>query len=216
MNNWYTTDLTLSASASDAASGMDLFEYSLNNGVWTAYSTPLALGDGKHTLSFWAQDKAGLVRQLDESYQVDTRPASDRGEPERCSGRERLVHFTGDDRRLGRRPGSRVRPGGVDLRPERFTSDSLFESFDSSRWRALRPVLRAGPCRADPPAGADRQGGYDPSLPEHRYFPARLEQGHPHAYRFRRGRWQRIGEGGDHHRRRFDLADCNGTQFMEF
>jgi hypothetical protein len=73
-NNWYTTNLNLSASASDSPSGMDVFEYSLNNGAWTTYSAPLTLGDGTHKVSFWAQDKAGLVKQVDETYQVDTRP----------------------------------------------------------------------------------------------------------------------------------------------
>jgi hypothetical protein len=73
-NNWYTTDLILSASASDAVSGMDVFEYSLNDGAWTTYSSPLTLMDGTHDISFWAQDRAGLVRQVDGTYRVDTRP----------------------------------------------------------------------------------------------------------------------------------------------
>ena len=72
-NNWYTTDFTLAASASDDISGLDIFEYSLNNGAWTTYSAPLVLGNGTHTISFWAQDKAGLVRQIDGTYKVDTR-----------------------------------------------------------------------------------------------------------------------------------------------
>ncbi len=73
LNNWYTTSLTLTASPSDNTSGMDIFEYSLNNGAWTTYSAPLILNDGTHKVSFWAQDKAGLVKQLEETYQVDTR-----------------------------------------------------------------------------------------------------------------------------------------------
>ena len=73
LNNWYITPLTVSASASDNTSGMDVFEYSLNNGTWTTYSSPLTLNDGTQSLSFWAQDVSGLVRQVDESYQVDTR-----------------------------------------------------------------------------------------------------------------------------------------------
>lgn len=72
-NNWYTTDLTLAASSNDSVSGIDIFEYSLNNSVWTAYTTPLTLSDGAHNASFWAQDQAGLVTQVDRIYQVDTR-----------------------------------------------------------------------------------------------------------------------------------------------
>jgi hypothetical protein len=73
LNNWYITPLTVSASASDSTSGMDVFEYSLNKGAWTTYSSALTLNDGMHSLSFWAQDLAGLVKQVDETYQVDTR-----------------------------------------------------------------------------------------------------------------------------------------------
>ena len=72
-NNWYTSGLSLSAFASDATSGMELLEYSLNNDVWKAYTAPLILNDGTHSLSFWAQDSAGLVTQVDRIYQVDTR-----------------------------------------------------------------------------------------------------------------------------------------------
>jgi hypothetical protein len=72
-NNWYTTDLTLAASATDNTSGMDIFEYSLDNTAWATYSTPLILSDGSHNVSFWAQDLAGLATQVDEIYNVDTR-----------------------------------------------------------------------------------------------------------------------------------------------
>lgn len=71
--DWYTTNLTLTASGNDETSGMDIFEYSLDNSAWTNYTTPLTLGEGTHNLSFWAQDLAGLVTQVDRTYKVDTR-----------------------------------------------------------------------------------------------------------------------------------------------
>ena len=71
-NNWYTSGLSLGAFASDATSGMELLEYSLNNDVWKAYTAPLSLSDGTHSLSFWVQDSAGLVTQVDRIYRVDT------------------------------------------------------------------------------------------------------------------------------------------------
>ena len=74
LNNWYNTSLTLTASASDDTSGLDLFEYSLDGSAWTAYTTSLNVGDGIHSISIWVQDQAGLVTQLDRTYQVDTRP----------------------------------------------------------------------------------------------------------------------------------------------
>ncbi len=74
LNNWYITNPNLTASASDNTSGLELLEYSLDNSAWTAYTTPLSLGDGIHSISIWAQDQAGLVTQVDRTYQVDTRP----------------------------------------------------------------------------------------------------------------------------------------------
>jgi hypothetical protein len=71
-NNWYTSSLTVAASASDGTSGIDIFEYNLDNGPWTTYVAPPMLMDGTHVLSVWAQDKAGLVTQIDRMYQVDT------------------------------------------------------------------------------------------------------------------------------------------------
>jgi hypothetical protein len=73
LNDWYTTDVNLAASASDATSGMDVFEYSLDNSEWTTYNAPISLHDGTHSLSFWAQDEAGLAYQIDRTYKVDTR-----------------------------------------------------------------------------------------------------------------------------------------------
>ncbi|MCI0552622.1 MAG: hypothetical protein L0287_16855 [Anaerolineae bacterium] len=72
-NDWYTTSLNLAAYANDDTSGIDIFEYSLDNGAWTTYTTSLILTNGTHSLSFWAQDKAGLVTQVDRTYKVDTR-----------------------------------------------------------------------------------------------------------------------------------------------
>jgi len=71
-NNWYITNLNMTASASDDLSGIDVFDYSLDNNSWTTYSTSLTLADGSHNLSFWAQDSAGLVTQVDHTYKVDT------------------------------------------------------------------------------------------------------------------------------------------------
>ena len=73
-NNWYITNPDISAFAGDNTSGLDVFEYSLDNNAWTTYTTPLTLNNGTHSISFWAQDQAGLVKQVDRTYQVDTRP----------------------------------------------------------------------------------------------------------------------------------------------
>jgi len=71
-NGWYISNLNLAASASDETSGLNTFEYSLNNNSWTAYTAPLILDDGEHNVSFWAEDEAGLVTQVNNTYKVDT------------------------------------------------------------------------------------------------------------------------------------------------
>gem|GEM_PF-1894725 len=73
LNNWHISSINLTASANDETSGLDIFEYSINNSTWTSYTTPLTLTDGTHSLSLWAQDSAGLVTQVDGTYYVDTR-----------------------------------------------------------------------------------------------------------------------------------------------
>ena len=73
LNYWYTTNPVLTAVSFDASSGVDVFDYSLNGSEWQTYTAPLTLDDGIQTVSLWAQDTAGLVTQIDRTYQVDTR-----------------------------------------------------------------------------------------------------------------------------------------------
>lgn len=73
LNNWYVTSIDVSAEASDNTSGVEMFEYALNGSAWSPYTAPLILADGSHSVSFWAQDKAGLVKQVDQNYHIDTR-----------------------------------------------------------------------------------------------------------------------------------------------
>jgi hypothetical protein len=71
-NNWYITDLQLNASASDGTSGISGLEYSLDNDAWHPYTASIDLPDGIHQISFWATDEAGLVSQVNQTYQIDT------------------------------------------------------------------------------------------------------------------------------------------------
>src|SRR5688572_21924252 len=73
LNSWHTSNINITAFANDATSGLDIFEWSLDNSAWASYTAPLTLTDGTHNLSFWAQDSAGLFTQVDSAYYVDTR-----------------------------------------------------------------------------------------------------------------------------------------------
>ena len=72
-NNWYISDINLFASASDETSDINVFEYSLDNSLWTPYTAPIVLSEGKRDISFWAEDNAGLVTRVNKTYKVDTR-----------------------------------------------------------------------------------------------------------------------------------------------
>src|SRR5205807_157768 len=60
-NGWYTSDVTVSLSASDNLSGVQSTYYQLDGGSPQPYSgTPVAVqGDLVHTVTFWSVDKAG-------------------------------------------------------------------------------------------------------------------------------------------------------------
>jgi hypothetical protein len=71
-NGWYRSNVQLDAAASDAGSGLGAFEYDLDGAGWMAYSTPLDLSDGIHSLSMRAVDTAGNSTAWTQSFQVDT------------------------------------------------------------------------------------------------------------------------------------------------
>ena len=58
-NSWYTTDVTVTLSATGGDGGVDHTEYSLDNGAWTVYTTPIPITtDGTHTLRYMSTDAA--------------------------------------------------------------------------------------------------------------------------------------------------------------
>jgi hypothetical protein len=75
-NGWYTTDVSITASASDATSGLSTTEYRVNGGAWTAGSAVTLNTDGTHVVDFRATDKAGLVTSSSQTVKIDkTNPA---------------------------------------------------------------------------------------------------------------------------------------------
>ncbi len=61
--SWWRSVVTVTLAASDATAGVDTTEYRLDGGTWSTYSGPLTVtGDGSHTLSYRATDRAGNQR----------------------------------------------------------------------------------------------------------------------------------------------------------
>ncbi len=59
-NGWYVSQVTVSANASDATSGVALVEYQVDGGVWQGGAS-VSVSDGMHTVVFRATDAAGNV-----------------------------------------------------------------------------------------------------------------------------------------------------------
>src|SRR3990170_1827271 len=75
-NGWYLSDVTFTASASDASpgSGLSSLDLSLDGGGWSAYTGPLLLSVGSHTVDLRAADAAGNVSTQSQAVRVDTLP----------------------------------------------------------------------------------------------------------------------------------------------
>jgi hypothetical protein len=71
---WFVSTVSATASASDATSGIGSVVYSLDGGPQTAYSGAVTLGDGSHTIVFYAMDRAGNSSSVSLSANVDTTP----------------------------------------------------------------------------------------------------------------------------------------------
>jgi len=71
-NGWYISDVSFSASASDSISGLSTFEYSIDNAVWTPYTSLLTLSDGIHTFNLRAVDNAGNQSETSQTFSIDT------------------------------------------------------------------------------------------------------------------------------------------------
>jgi phosphoesterase family protein/PKD domain-containing protein len=57
---WYVSNVSASLTATDATSGVANISYRLDSGSWAIYAAPLTLGEGRHVLSYYATDVAGL------------------------------------------------------------------------------------------------------------------------------------------------------------
>lgn len=72
-NNWYTSTVTVSLSATDDHSGVDDIYYILDDGSTSTYSSPISVStDGDHTIEYWAVDNVGNTETSQtESFKID-------------------------------------------------------------------------------------------------------------------------------------------------
>ena len=78
-NGWYSSNMQVTASASDLTSGIASLEVSTDSGVYQAYTSPVPFTDGYHTIQFKATDNAGNQTKtpIQEFYVDTTAPAID-------------------------------------------------------------------------------------------------------------------------------------------
>jgi hypothetical protein len=70
-NGWYVSEVEVSATASDATSGLALLRINVD-GTWNNYAGPVVLGNGVHTVQFRAMDNAGNVTTSSlQTFRVD-------------------------------------------------------------------------------------------------------------------------------------------------
>src|SRR5207253_10730749 len=76
-NGWYTSNVTVSLTATDATSGVANISYRIDDGPWLTYAGPFALDEGSHVVDYFSSDVAGLVESKhSQSIASDTTPAS--------------------------------------------------------------------------------------------------------------------------------------------
>ena len=70
-NSWYVSDVSLTASVSDATSGIALTEYRLDSGSWLSGTSMTTSADGPHTVDFRTTDRAGNQTLASRSFKID-------------------------------------------------------------------------------------------------------------------------------------------------
>ena len=59
-NNWYTSSISVSLSATDDRSGVGSIHFQIDGGAWQTYTTAVVVqGEGAHTVGYYATDIAG-------------------------------------------------------------------------------------------------------------------------------------------------------------
>src|SRR5207244_8517815 len=74
-NGWYTSNVTVLLTSTDATSGVAAVNYRIDSGSWLAYAGPILFGEGRHLLEYRASDVAGNLETIHaRSIAVDSSP----------------------------------------------------------------------------------------------------------------------------------------------
>ncbi|MCS7109346.1 MAG: thrombospondin type 3 repeat-containing protein [Candidatus Micrarchaeota archaeon] len=102
-NGWYTSDIGVTLSASDATSGVSQILYRINNGDWMVYTGTFEIGEGMHTIEYYSIDMAGNREETKNiRVKIDkTAPLSRDNIPERWINTDFNVQISSSDNLSG-------------------------------------------------------------------------------------------------------------------
>lgn len=72
-NGWYTSNVTVTLTSTDATSGVDYTEYRIDSGSWEKYTNAFTVSeDGNHTIDYYSVDNAGNDESVNSvSFKID-------------------------------------------------------------------------------------------------------------------------------------------------
>ena len=75
-NDWFTSSVTISLSATDDIYGVDYINQRVNGGSWTHYTSPFSItSEGTNTVDFYSVDKAGNTENIQSvNIKIDRNP----------------------------------------------------------------------------------------------------------------------------------------------
>ena len=72
---WYRSNVLLAIQATDATSGVASIAYRIDGGAWHAYAGLVPIGDGSHSIQYYATDSAGVAESVRViQVRIDTTP----------------------------------------------------------------------------------------------------------------------------------------------
>lgn len=156
-DEWYTADVTVSLTSSDATSGVRYTHFRIDGGAWQEYEAPVTISsDGTHTLVFRSIDHAGNVEdaitievKLDSTKPIVELELADDGDGTLATSTARVV-WTGSDETSGiERYEVRI-DGGAYVKVNLGTTHVFTGIEDGGHTVTVKAVDKAGNIREEP------------------------------------------------------------------